>query len=57
MQAFDPIREHRNGKRYKTANATKMTKISHSEGSSAMSSHEINENEEPEILTLTQKRS
>ena len=54
MQAFDSIRELRNGEWYDTASNSIMRENSSSEGSPAKNSLETNENEVPEIPTLTQ---
>ena len=55
VQAFDSIREFRNGKRYNTARTTTMSENRRSEGSHAMNSNEINENDVPEFRSLTQE--
>ena len=55
MQAFDSTRKLRNGKRYNAAKSKTMSKNSRSEGSLAVDSLEINENESPKIRTLTQE--
>ena len=54
MQAFDSIGELRNGKKNDSSSTTNMSENSRSEGSPAMNSTEINENEGPKIHAITQ---
>ena len=54
MQTFDSIHELRNGKRYNTAKTTTFSENNSSKGCLTLNSHEINDNEGPEICLLTQ---
>ena len=54
MQAFDCIRELKNGKRYDTTSNRVMSKTSVSEASPAMNPPETKEIEGPEVSAITQ---
>ena len=56
IQSCDSNRELANGKRYNTARTPTMSENNSSGRNSAMNSYDINENEGPEIFTLTHEQ-